>query len=385
MDENKNRRPVVLWGTYDTGKPRVRILRSACKLIDTHLVECHYNPWAMIEDKTQLSGIRSRAKIFLGLMFHYPILVVGYLRMPKHDVVLVPYMGNLDVLVLWPFAKIRGAKICWDVFISLYDTAVIDRKLFEKGSIFARLLFASEWLATRAADIMLVDSNQHANYISDLYHFARSKIAVVWVGVESGVFSRTIDIAAPPSSGKTVLFYGQFIPLHGLSVLIDAIHKIERSGRRDICFNIIGRGQEASMIDNKISELGLRSIRRTKWVDYQKLPECIAAAEICLGIFAQDGKALRVIPNKIYQILAMGGPLITMDSPAIREVVIDGPGVRLVNPGDADDLANKILELIDALGDSDRRKVELAGSLKQPIVDQHIVRKQLCMALNING
>ena len=42
MDENKNRRPVVLWGTYDTGKPRVRILRSACELIDTHLVECHY-------------------------------------------------------------------------------------------------------------------------------------------------------------------------------------------------------------------------------------------------------------------------------------------------------------------------------------------------------
>ena len=165
MNTKQVRCPIVLWGTYDTGKPRVRLLRSACKLIDTHLAECHYNPWAFIEDKSRLKGMRSKLKIFLGLIFHYPLLVVGYFRMPKHDVVIVPYMGNLDILVLWPFAKMRGAKICWDVFISLYDTVVIDRKLIKEGSLLAKLLFASEWLATRAADIMLIDTNQHATYI----------------------------------------------------------------------------------------------------------------------------------------------------------------------------------------------------------------------------
>jgi glycosyltransferase involved in cell wall biosynthesis len=46
-----------------------------------------------------------------------------------------------------------------------------------------------------------------------------------------------------------------------------------------------------------------------------------------------------VIPNKIFQTLAAGAPVITADTPAIRELLAEGPAVRLVEPGNPAALA----------------------------------------------
>jgi glycosyltransferase involved in cell wall biosynthesis len=50
-----------------------------------------------------------------------------------------------------------------------------------------------------------------------------------------------------------------------------------------------------------------------------------------------------VIPNKVFQILAAGQPLITRDSPAIRELLSDSlPGVYLVPPADPEALLDAV-------------------------------------------
>ncbi len=59
---------------------------------------------------------------------------------------------------------------------------------------------------------------------------------------------------------------------------------------------------------------------RIPWVDYDTLHQHIADADVCLGIFGTSAKAANAIPNKAYQILAVGRPLVTRDSPAIREL-----------------------------------------------------------------
>jgi glycosyltransferase involved in cell wall biosynthesis len=79
------------------------------------------------------------------------------------------------------------------------------------------------------------------------------------------------------------------------------------------------------------------------WAPYRELADWIDHADVCLGIFGDSDKASRVIPNKVFQILAMGKPLITRDSPAIRELLAaDMPGVYLIPPADPEALVGAI-------------------------------------------
>lgn len=334
----------MVWGTFDTGKPRVRMLLAALQLEDPDLPVCHRNPWAGIEDKSQIKGLGAKLTLLARWLVAYPALILAFLRAPKHQVVVVPYPGNLDVLVLWPLAKLRGTKICWDMFLSLFDTTVIDRGMLRPGSLAARLLYGAEWLSTRAADRVLLDTRAHADYIAQLFKLPPAKLGAFQVGAETELFVRAAE--PPVTAPIKVLFYGQFIPLHGLDTIVEAIALVEaETDAPDLRFTIVGTGQEETRIDAMIAAKGLKSVERIKWVEFRALPAQIAGSAICLGVFAREGKGTRVIPNKVFQILSVGRPLITMDSPAIRELVEPGPALRLVPPGDAPALAEAIIAL----------------------------------------
>ena len=116
------------------GKPRVRLLLAGARSADMEVLECHYDIWKGIEDKSQLSGLRNRFKILLSWLLAYPSLIWRYMHLPAHDAVIVGYMGQLDVLVLRLFATVRGVPIVWDAFISLYDTVVKDRHIVSRYS-----------------------------------------------------------------------------------------------------------------------------------------------------------------------------------------------------------------------------------------------------------
>ena len=149
--------PLVLWGTYDVGKPRVRNLIAALEQLCPGVRSSHFNLWSGVEDK---SGIPLKRIIVIAarLLCCYPWLLYRYCRLPAHQVVVLPYPCVVDALVLWPFAKCRGAKLCCDLFLSLYDTAVVDRRLIKKASLAARLLYRIEWLTLRLADFILTDT-----------------------------------------------------------------------------------------------------------------------------------------------------------------------------------------------------------------------------------
>jgi len=62
-------------------------------------------------------------------------------------------------------------------------------------------------------------------------------------------------------------------------------------------------------------------------------------ATCALGVFGTSAKAARVIPNKAFQALACGTPLVTADTPAARELLADGDSALLVPAGDPEALA----------------------------------------------
>jgi len=339
---------IIYWGTYDTGKPRNRILLRGLKENSVDLTECHADIWRGIEDKSQISGCRNKLKFILKWVFSYPGLLFRYLKLPKHDVVLVGYMGHLDVLIIFLFARLRHVPVVWDAFLSLYDTMVQDRKLVRSGHLIARLLYLWEWLACRAADLVILDTEAHADYFRRHFRLPQHHVGATFVGAETELFPSApsnliVSKSKDNPAALKILFYGQFIPLHGIETIIQAAIRLKNV---PIDWMIIGKGQEAHKIRNLLAKHPLPKLTWLPWAEYEKLVEYIHHADVCLGIFGDSGKANRVIPNKVFQIIAAGKPLITRDSSAIREFLHDDmPGIFLVPPADPQALADKIHSL----------------------------------------
>lgn len=325
---------VVWWGTYDTGKPRTRILLRGLRESGINIIECHADIWGGIEDKSQLKGLGNKLRFGLRWLFSYPRLIWRYVRVPKHDVVMVGYLGHLDVLVLWPFVKLRGVPVVWDAFLSLHNTIVEDRQLVGRHHPLAVLLYVWEWLACRAVDLVLLDTRAHGLFFAERFHLKENHVKSVFVGAEPEVFAAKItnSIEHQRRDPFTVLFYGQFIPLHGIETIVRAARLAEHE---NINWVLIGRGQEEGKIRRLLDEHPLPRVEWIPWVKYKDLVERIHQADVCLGIFGDTDKAARVIPNKVFQIICSGRPVITRDSMAIHELLHpDMEGVYLIPPVD---------------------------------------------------
>lgn len=340
---------VVFWGTYDTGKARCKILLDGAQKAGIDIIQCHRPVWATVRDKSLVKGFTSKLKLLLKTFFSYPRLVVCYLKLPRHDAVLVPYPGILDIFILWPFARIRRVPLYWDVFISLYDTFVNDRKMVSPYSPHAWLLYAVEWLAVRLATKAFLDTRAQADYFEKFYHLEPNSVGRVLVGAEEFFFKEFEDKHVFETDDLfTVFYYGQFIPLQGIDVMVNAVKMLEENGMTDLQVFFVGEGQERKRIDALIQELDVRTIKRFSWKEHEELVHWIKASDVNLGIFGRSGKARRVIPTRVFQLLAMKEPLITMDSPAVRELSeLKGnyPRLYLIPPNDPNALAEKIVEL----------------------------------------
>jgi len=189
-----------------------------------------------------------------------------------------------------------------------------------------------------------MDTRAHAEYLASTYGLAPERVDFVWVGVEPDEFPAAGLAPTSAEQGPLkVLFYGQFIALHGIDTIVGAARLLEGE---PIHFSMIGTGQEEARIRSLLSERPLSNVTWEPWVRYEELIGRIRRADVCLGIFGTSGKAGRVIPNKVFQVVSAQRPLVTRDSEAIRELFRgDEAGVWLVPPGDPAALAARLRAL----------------------------------------
>lgn len=339
---------IVFLGTYSL-HPRQKLLLESLETSPVwNVSQCHIDPWGSVSDKTQIKGFSSKIRIIFKLLLAYPILIVRYLRQPQHDLVVMMHAGLFDVLFLGWLVKLRRKPLIWDIYISWYDTLVNDRCLCKEGSLKARLIHFLEKTAARAADGMFLDTREHADYFETLYSLPKNTVGAVHVGVDSDFLQalNQYEVTIPNvcCNKMRLLYYGNYIPLHGVKIIVEAVAMLRESGKA-VELTLVGDGQTAPEVTHLISDLGLANVTRIPWLVYSDLISEILRSDICLGIFGTSGKAQRVIPNKIYQIAAIGVPFITAETPALLEFseLVGRPlPCELVTPGDKDALAKAI-------------------------------------------
>lgn len=180
---------VCYFGTYEADYDRNRMLLRGLRTLGADVIEVHE---ALFADETHKTGNLKSPRALAGLAFtlakRYGGLIRRYLRAPEHDVMVVGYLGHLDMLVAAPLARRRGKKVVFDAFISLYDTLVNDRKMFRAGSPPALAAKALDRLACALADRVLLDTEAHARYFVEELGVEGSKCRVVPVGADEDFY-----------------------------------------------------------------------------------------------------------------------------------------------------------------------------------------------------
>lgn len=256
-----------------------------------------------------------------------------------YDLIFVGFYGHLLML---PVGILSHSPVLFDAFVSTYDTLCFDRGLFTPRSLPGRFAFWMDQTACRLADLILLDTQLHADYFIRTFALSPNKVRCLPVGCNEDFFFPRPHV--PNDNITRILYYSTYLPLHGVEIVVRAAALL--CTEPALHFRLIGTGQDYSHVRHLADELGLKNIIFIPPVPLETLAAEIASADICLGgHFGRSDKAKRVIPGKVYQILAMGRPLIAADTPANLGLLADGVTACLCPPDNPEALAATILKL----------------------------------------
>lgn len=254
-----------------------------------------------------------------------------------------------DIYILLPFSKnqffknfLKRDKIINDFFISNYDTYVYDRKKITNKNPRAWWKYFQDYINFKYSKYILSDTNEHFKYWESLFGKSSGKHFVFPVLADKNIYFPS-NLTRKNDKIK-ILFYGSFIPLHGIDVILKAFSLMEKN---DIKFEakIIGKGQMYSKMQELFVELDLKQVSMNgEIINEKELANQIREHDIILGIFGDSTKAKSVVPNKVYQALASKKTIITMNSKAVDEFFTSEDLLTCDNNPEA--LSNVMTELI---------------------------------------
>lgn len=320
---------VLFFGTYDQRRhPRVAVLMEGCRHRGDEVLECNVPLGDSTRERVAILRRPWRAialAVRVGLAWRRLIRRARTMATP--DLIIVGYLGHADVHLarrLWP-----EVPIVLDHLISLADTAS-DRRSTSRS--LQRVLEKVDRAALGAADVAIVDTEEHRELVPPEL---RNRVVVVEVGAPRRWF---VAPARAAHARLRVVFFGLFTPLQGAETIARAIAILADA---PIDFLMIGTGQDYERARQLAA--GNSNVWWLDWVSAEELPGVIASHDVSLGIFGTTPKALRVVPNKVFQGAAAGCAVVTSDTAPQRRALA-GAGI-LVAPGSAEQLAEALADL----------------------------------------
>lgn len=333
---------VCYFGTYEEGYPRNDLFIEGMRRAGVEVDECHQSIWQGQRDKTGAYRGKALLTLLLRVVRAYLLLTVRYLHMPPHDVMMVGYIGQIDMPLAYILSRVRGVPLVFNPMLSIYDTFCDGRKLVQPRSPTGRAFWLLDYLATRTADLVIADTQDYAAYFARTFGVAPHRLCVVPLGADDRLFQPLPDNPAPTDGVCHVVFVGKFIPLHGCETIVRAAALLRDD---PVHITMIGTGQDYPLVERLIDERHLTNITLAGWVERSELASYYARADVCLGSFGDSDRAGRAISNKVYESMAMRRPVLTADVPAVRSELRPGENVWVCRPADPADLAEQIRRL----------------------------------------
>jgi glycosyltransferase involved in cell wall biosynthesis len=341
---------VCYFGAYRQEYARNRIMIAGLRRNGIAVIECHEQLWHSIEDRVgAIAGGWQRPAFWWRVVRTYLRLLRRYWTIRHdYDLLITGYPGQFDVLLARLLSWWQGKPLVWDVFMSIYLIA-LERGLDQQNGFVVGVVRRFEWLACRLSDRLILDTAEYAAWFQQTHGVALERFRLVPTGADSDQFH---SIPTPPKrdDGFTVIYYGTFIPNHGVKTIVEAAHLL--AAEPDVHFALIGQGPDRAAAVDLAQRYGLTNLTFIDWLEQPALIQQVAAADLCLGAFGTTPQSLMTVQNKIYEGLALGKAVLSGDGPAVRNTLQHGAEIYLCERANPQALATAIRTLRD---DSDLR------------------------------
>ncbi len=237
------------------------------------------------------------------------------------------------------------------------------------------LIRLAEWLERflyRRADQMMVNS---PGFIEHIQARGGGDVALIPNGADMHMFDPVSDGGdfrrEHGLEGKFVVLYAG---AHGLSndlgVLLKAAGQLR--DRAEIAIVLLGDGKDKPALVAQAAELELNNVHFLPPVPKSEMAQALAAADACVAILKPIEMYKTVYPNKVFDYMAAGRPVVLAIDGVVRDVVEKAGVGHFAQPGDPDAVAAAIRAM--AIDPAEARRMGLAG---RAYLEAHFDRTKL--------
>ncbi len=237
------------------------------------------------------------------------------------------------------------------------------------------LIKLSLWLESflyKHADLVVVNSPGYVDYVRKK---GARRVEMIPNGSDASMFNPDNENR---EFRKNLHLQGKFIIVytgaHGLSndleIVLEAANLLKSDHK--IHFLLVGDGKEKPALMQKSRDLNLENITFLNPIPKKQMAEVLAAADACIGILKPLELYKTTYPNKVFDYMAAGRPILLVIDGVIRQVVEKAGGGLFVQPGDAKDLAKKAIFL-----SNNPQKAKAMGMAGREFLIKHFNRIEL--------
>lgn len=267
-----------------------------------------------------------------------------------------------QALTAWALARLKGVPFLMEVR-DLWPKFAVEVGVL-RNRFLIRIAESLECFLYRHADCVVINSPGFHEHVE---RRGARRVVVVPNGVDVSMFSPerrggSYRAAYGLQDAFIVLYAGAHGMANDLEVFLGAAERL--GDQPGLQFILVGDGKEKGKLVDLAREKGLQNVQFHPPVPKEKMPEVLASADVCVAILKPLHAFTTTYPNKVFDYMAAGRPIVLAIDGVIRQVVESAQAGLFVPPGDPAPLAEAILRLAKNpqegkdMGQAGRRFVE---------------------------
>ncbi len=346
----------------------------------SYLSGVEVNPTAPLEAESGVRIVRAYTYPALHKSFAHRVLAffsfmfssfwVG-MRVRKVDLVWGTSPPIFQGVTAWALARLKRVPFLFEVRDLWPKFAIAVGVL--RNPVLIRLSLWLERFLYRRAEAVMVNSPA---YVTHVQARGARRVTLIPNGADPTMFDPDDDGAAfRARNGLVGAFVVLYAGAHGLSndlgIVLQAAARLLRA-RPEVRLVLLGDGKEKPNLQRQAAALGLTNVLFLPPLPKMEMARALAAADVCLAILKPLEEYKTTYPNKVFDYMAAGRPVLLAIDGVIREVVEAARCGVFVPPGDAEALAQAICKLAD-----DPLEGRAMGRRGRLYLEQHFSRPAL--------